>query len=478
MTADRLERMSMIPSFPRRSAYSAWTPRVARDLLLALVVVSAFASSRAEDWPRLGGPAGIGVSPETNLARTWPAEGPRVLWTAEVGEGFGGAAIQAGQVFLLDRVGTQRDVLRCLDLETGAEAWRAVEEAPGRLPYDGSRNVPTVDERFVFAVSPFGQLRAYDRAARKPLWSRHLVDDFKDPRFDPGTPAEDRAHQLLRSQLPMWGLTQAPLRYRDTVILAPQTQTTGLVAFEEGTGKIRWHTGYLGRNWYSHVSPCLARFGGVDQVVMLAQPSDPEKSPAKAPPALISSFNAATGELLWTNVTPRPYKIPISQPLPLPGDRLFITGGYGLGCLVYRVTSSAQGWQSDLVQQTQAAAAHIHSPVLYRDRVYVMSFKEHGGKATGLVCLNLDGQEVWATGPQVQFDSGALLIADGMAFVMHGKKGELSLFELGDEGPLLLAKAKVLDADGGNVWAPMALSRGRLIVRDQHSMKCLDVRAR
>ena len=68
------------------------------------------------------------------------------------------------------------------------------------------------------------------------------------------------------------------------------------------------------------------------------------------------------------------------------------------------------------------------------------------------------------------------MIADGMAFVMHGKTGELNLFELSDAGPRLLAKSKVLSAKEGNVWGPMALSEGRLIVRDQHEMKCLEVR--
>jgi len=59
-----------------------------------------------------------------------------------------------------------------------------------------------------------------------------------------------------------------------------------------------------------------------------------------------------------------------------------------------------------------------------------------------------------------------------MIFIMNGKTGELNLFELSDAGPKLLGKAKVLD---GKAWAPMALSSGKLIVRDQHQMKCLDV---
>jgi hypothetical protein len=59
---------------------------------------------------------------------------------------------------------------------------------------------------------------------------------------------------------------------------------------------------------------------------------------------------------------------------------------------------------------------------------------------------------------------------------MHGKTGELFLAEASPDGYRQLAKAKVLDGENGEVWAPMALADGRLIVRDQHKMKCLDVR--
>jgi outer membrane protein assembly factor BamB len=275
----------------------------------------------------------------------------------------------------------------------------------------------------------------------------------------------------------MWGMTQAPLLYHGTIIVAPQTQTTGLVAYEKSTGKIRWTSAYIGRNWYSHVSPYLTTLCGVEQVIMMAQPSDPEKSPDDAPPAIISSIDPVSGHILWTNQTPAPDKIPIAEPVALGSNQLFITGGYGLGCLVLQVSHLGQQWESKLVFHTRAVAAHIHSPVFYHSRIYVMSFKEHRGAHTGLVCLRPDGEPVWQTGPEAQFDSGAFLIADAMAFVMHGKTGELNLFELSDAGPKLLAKSKVLPAKDGKVWAPMALSQGKLIVRDQHEMKCLEVGA-
>ena len=444
-------------------------------LALCLVVYLLGGSfSPAADWPRLGGPEGAGVSPETGLAREWPAGGPPEIWSVEVGDGFAGPAVRAGQVFLLDRTNAQ-DILRCFELASGHELWRFAYDAAGALPYNGSRNVPTVAERYAYALGPFGDFHAIDLLTHRSAWARHLVNDFKDPAVDRESPPASRQEKLARAQVPMWGLTQAPLLYKDLVIVAPQTEATGLVAYEQATGNLRWRSAYVGRNWYSHVSPSLATLGGVKQIIMLAQPSDPEKSPDQAPPAIISAIEPDTGRLLWKTQTPQPYKVPIPQPVQVAEDRLFITGGLRMECVMLRVTCHAGQWEAQALFHNREVAAHIHSPVFYRDRIYVTSFKEDGGRHVGLVCLNANGEVLWETGPDLQFESGGYVIADGLAYVLHGKTGELNLIELGDTGPKLLAHARVLDAKGANAWAPLALSHGKLLVRDQHQMKCLDV---
>lgn len=437
-------------------------------ILLAAVVAS------AADWPRLGGPDGAYVSTETRLARNWPTNGPRVLWNVDVGKGFAGAAVSGGQVFMLDRPDDLRDVLRCLDLANGREEWRWTGEAPGALPYNGSRNVPTVDERFVFTVGPLGHFSCLDRRTHQAAWTKHLVDDFKDPEIDRAAAPTNRADQLARAQLPRWGLTQAPLLYGDTIIVAPQTRKVGLVAYDKATGKIRWRSGYVGRNWYSHISPQLCKLGGVDQVILLAQPSDPEKAPAQAPPAIISATDPITGKILWTTKTPGPHKIPIAQPLQVGDDRLFISGGYGLGCLLLRVFISGGQWTTEVLLHNKTVAAHIHSPILYRDHIFVSSLREQGGAHSGLVCLSREAQVRWQTGPPLQLYDGGLLIVNGLALAMNGKNGRLHLIDLSGESPKILAAADVLDAP--QVWAPMALSDGKLLVRDHAQLKCLDLR--
>jgi outer membrane protein assembly factor BamB len=59
-------------------------------------------------------------------------------------------------------------------------------------------------------------------------------------------------------------------------------------------------------------------------------------------------------------------------------------------------------------------------------------------------------------------------------FVLDGDTGKLRLIEATTKGYNELAGAQVLA--GQEVWGPMALSDGKLVLRDLTKMVCLDVR--
>src|SRR5947208_1283638 len=58
-------------------------------------------SSPASDWPQWRGPERTGVSKETGLLKSWPEQGPPLLWTyAETGVGYSGPAIVGEKVYI------------------------------------------------------------------------------------------------------------------------------------------------------------------------------------------------------------------------------------------------------------------------------------------------------------------------------------------------------------------------------------------
>jgi hypothetical protein len=85
--------------------------------------------------------------------------------------------------------------------------------------------------------------------------------------------------------------------------------------------------------------------------------------------------------------------------------------------------------------------------------------------------MSLDGEILWSTGRKPNFDRGGFLLVDDKLFVMHGNRGDLYLVQPSPEGYKELGKASLLKRF--QVWAPMALSEGKLVIRDQKQIKCI-----
>ena len=411
-----------------------WRSTVARSGLLAVTSLALWAG----DWPQFLGPQRNAVSAETGLARTWPASGPKQLWSVPLGVGFAGPAVADGNVFVLDRQDELKDVLRCLDLQDGKELWTFAYDAAGKYSISGSRGTPTVGRKAIYSVGPLGHFTCVDRGSHQATWSKHLLQDFG-------------------GSLPTWAVAQSPLLVGDLVIVAPQSPSVGVVAFKADSGEMVWKSEPIGP--MSYCSPTLARLADVEQVVMIS---------AKG---TVSGFALTDGRLLWQ------YKgwncgIPIASPVLLSDDRIFISGEYGAGSVMLRLTAVGGTFSVQEVFKTLECMSQIHQTLLYQDHLYANS---NGNKARdGFVCLDLTGKLMWKTGDSPNFERGSMLLADGMIFAVNGKDGTLALFEPSPAQLKLLASAKVLK--GGQAWAPLALVDGRLLVRDQRELKCFDVR--
>ena len=107
-------------------------------------------------WPGFRGPKGNAICPETiPLARAWQPSEPRELWSIEVGEGYAGAAVLNGRVYLLDyEQEKKQDALRCLSLGDGREIWRYGYHDSVKRNHGMSRTVPAVNEKLVVAIGP------------------------------------------------------------------------------------------------------------------------------------------------------------------------------------------------------------------------------------------------------------------------------------------------------------------------------------
>ena len=116
----------------------------------------------AQDWPQYLGPDRNSTSNQKNILRSWPESGPEVLWSVNVGIGYGGPVVKDGKVYILDRNDEVGDLMRCFDLNTGNELWKFEYDAAGSVMFPGSRSVPAIDGNHVYSCGPYGDLYCID----------------------------------------------------------------------------------------------------------------------------------------------------------------------------------------------------------------------------------------------------------------------------------------------------------------------------
>jgi len=94
----------------------------------------------------------------------------------------------------------------------------------------------------------------------------------------------------------------------------------------------------------------------------------------------------------------------------------------------------------------------------------------------GMMCMDLEGNVKWETGRNPGFEFGGLLLADGMIYTVDGTKGDLCLVKPDPSGYKEISRASLLS--GRYIWATLVLVDGKLLLRDQAKLRCVDVKAK
>ncbi len=439
-------------------------------------------TSRAADWPQFLGPHRNGTSPEKGLLRSWPAQGPAVLWSVAVGRGFGGPAIKDKKVYLLDRNDEGEESLRCLDLLTGRELWRFSYSAPGRVMFPGSRSVPTVDDERVYSCGHNGDLYSLSLTTRQPLWHVNIWTDFggKPPR-----PTGSGFGPREEGEFPIWAITQCPLLYGDLVIVASQAPRAGVVAYDKRTGEVKWKTPSLG--YVGYVSPTVVKVDGEDHIAMVTPSTNPfrRSSPDENRLGKVVGIHPHSGQVLW-EYDKWNCHITVAPAVDAGENRVLVVGGYELGATMIQVTRQADGrYTTRELFTTDDFGDQTKPPLLHQGHFYAQYGTNQ--RRDGLVCMNLEGQVLWKTRRAPDFNKGSMILVDGLILATDGGR-LLYLIEPDPAGFRPLASAQLLAEEGGDSegvagrvggsaqnWAPIALSDGKLLVRDQRTLKCVKV---
>jgi len=404
------------------------------------------------DWPSFLGPHHNNSLPEESCLTTFPKEGPTVVWARDVHPGYGGSAIVGKEVFNLDRVNQEKDVLSCINLDTGKTLWTWTYEVAGRFPHPGSRGVPTVTADTVILSGSFGHVYCLDRKTHKERW---IVDIAK----------------TFNTMPPRFGYSIHPLLHGDTCIVAPTSDTAGLAALDIKTGKTVWTSEPFGS---SHSSPVKITLLGQEMIIMPGLKGDQELN--------IIGCHPDTGKTLFKyteNIGASRFRS-IPNLTALTDSTALFTAGYAKGSRILSFKKENGTIIASKIKQLPFGAK-FHRPVRIKDTLYLTAdhdprrSRKKNKKLPGLIACDLNGEIQWQTGPDLDFTGGSLIQVGNTILSQDGKDGTLRLIKPGSKYQELASAKVFTKPTGKELWAPLSFSSGKLIIRSQNQLLCLDL---
>ncbi len=377
-------------------------------------------------FPQFLGPDRSGVLAGIALSRDWDRSPPQALWRQPVGLGWSAFAV-SGQHAITQEQRREEELIVCYELSTGRALWahtnhvRFAESMGG----DGPRATPTIHQGRVYAVGATGILDCLEEATGKLVWSRDVL-------------GENKLSNLI------WGKSNSPLLVGDLVVVTGGNEREkSLLAYEASTGKPVWQAGH---DRASYCSPQLASLCGQEQILMVNGHS-------------VTAHDPRSGGILWEFPWPNDFA-KATQPLVIDTNRVFLSAGYGVGCVMLQIDrSAAGGWSAAELWKSRNLKPKFTNVVRRGQHVY--------GLDDGvLACVSLEqGKREWKEG---RYGHGQILLLEDLLLI-QAESGEVVLVEISPEKPTERARFPALQ---GKTWNNPVLVHDLLLVRNDQEAAC------
>lgn len=416
------------------------------------------------DWPHFLGPTFDGKSPETGIATDWSAGRLATLWHAPLGTSYGIGSVADGRYFQFCRY-DDAERLTCRTADTGELLWQSEQPVEYEDLYgynNGPRSSPAIAGQRVYTYGVAGRLTCRDCASGQILWT---VD----------------CHRRYGVVQNFFGVGCSPVVIGDTVIVMvggspPEDQNappgaldrlrpngSAVVAFDAADGHERWRVG--------------------DE---LASYSTPRPLQIDGQPALLTftrggllAVDPVDGQQLWFYPWRADRLESVNAAVPVVSDSLvLISECYDIGSSLLRVRRDGYDvLRTDSPNpRQQSFRAHWATPIEHEGAVYGCSGRN--APDSDLRCVDLlTGAPRWIDARRRR---SSLLYVDNHFVVLE----EYGLMQLIRATPEQLEVVTEIDmavaGDGrpaltGPCWAAPILAQGRLYVRGDNHVVCLQL---
>ncbi len=443
-----------------------------------------------EDWPIFLGPQETGVSRETGLLDKWPDAGPPVVWKRRVGTGYSAPSVRGQRLVVHHRL-KDKDVVEAMHAVTGETEWRYEYDTDYADPYgynNGPRCTPLLTHDKCYTFGAQGKLLCLNLADGKLIWQRDTAVDWKVPEH-------------------FFGFGCTPILEGGLLIVLVGGQpNSGVVAFNPDTGEVVWESvgkdtwdgvpqdelrgkpyEWTGREMLvSYSSPIAATIHGKRHLLCLMRQGLVSLDPKTGALNFKYWFRARVNE-----------SVNAARPVVV-DDTIFLSAAYETGAGLLKVLPNGKEYEV-VWRNRRGLSTHWSTTIAVKDHFFGFSGR-HEEEAM-FQCIRQDtGELVWETngyngditdlkqdpqtgkitdtktGKRVHwpfYGRGSKIIADGK-FIVLGERGTLALVKIDTEKFEEISRTSYPEIHYP-AWAAPVLSRGRLYLRSEDHLLCLDL---
>ena len=378
------------------------------------------------DYPQFLGPNRNGVLEQPRPVQDWNSQPPSRLWVRPVGQGWSGFAVVGSRAITQEQRGENEAVV-CYELISGSPLWSYAYAAhfQSSLAGEGPRATPCIAGGRVYTQGATGLLKCLDLETGKLIWTKDILRDS-------------------RASMNEWGISSSPLVIDDLVVVNPGAfNGRSLVAYQAATGEFVWGGGNEGPGYSS---PFLTTLAEVPQIIIFNDGG-------------VFAHSVTDGKILWNYHWPGGHPH-VSNPVVLPGDRVLISSGYGIGSELIQITkNSTNKFSATRLWKTNRLKAKFTN-LVYRDGFI------YGLDDGIMVCLDAQtGQLKWKEG---RYGHGQQILA-GDLLLVSAESGDVVLLEPKPDKHRELTRFSALSH---KTWNPPALAGEYLLVRNDKEAAC------
>ena len=406
-------------------------------LFLFALLISCKQTPQTTEWR---GTNRTGVFEAKNLLKSWPQEGPSVLWEVEtLGNGYSSPIVTDEHIYVSGEVDSIGYLFK-LD-QSGNEIWRSAYGKEWTTNFPGPRGTPTLAGELIYLCSGLGDVFCKDVSTGKTVWQKSMLND-------------------LQGVSPRFGYSQALVVHDDFVYCQPGGTENNLVALNRYSGELIWAAKGVGER-PAYNSPCLFKWGN-------------KKILAAFSAYHLLGFDSQTGQLLWTHeqTNTRP-----EDRQPGQGDTHGNTILFDNGFIYYAAADGNGGIKLALNETGDAITEVWTTPKL--DNFMGGFVKLNNTLYTGshrkqqLVAINSDTS---TKTDSLKLGRGITIAADSMLY-FYSNNGTVSLIE--PSSSQLTSKGKFRLKKGTKEhYAHPAIHNGKLYLRHGNYLGVYDIQAK